>query len=444
MTRPIQPFRTRAALFVTVLNVTTVAFSCSAVAHPDDYIFISVADSAGPLGPNFQHVAINDAGVISFYNTKDNLKPALFTATAAGGRPTLLVTTEQGVGGPQGFTILSAASSINNAGVVVFNGTHSVTGEGVFTIDGGGAFTVVANDDNSFFYDFGALPTINDAGDVAFSGNLYNPCCQSAMGLNGAQTYNVDGDFNLFSDPTMNNAGMIAFRADIEPGFSTFGIFSGSADGSTAATLIADTATFSSFSSPLEINDVGDVLFAGTLTSGVKGVFKWAEGSGAPTPVVTDAGPFKTFSAQGLGFNESGDIAFYGSLDDFVTLGIFTGPDPVADRVIATTDTLFGSPIYSLTFNRGMNSDGDIAFGYVLKNGSGGPGVGGVAVAKRIATAIPGDVNGDGVVDGADLGLLLAAWGACPAPPQGCPEDLNGDGVVDGADLGLLLAAWTG
>jgi len=50
----------------------------------------------------------------------------------------------------------------------------------------------------------------------------------------------------------------------------------------------------------------------------------------------------------------------------------------------------------------------------------------------------PADLNGDGVVDGADLGMLLASWGACDA----CPADLSGDGVVDGADLGVLLAAW--
>jgi hypothetical protein len=49
-----------------------------------------------------------------------------------------------------------------------------------------------------------------------------------------------------------------------------------------------------------------------------------------------------------------------------------------------------------------------------------------------------GDVDGDGDVDGADLGMLLGAWGACAA----CPADLNGDGVVDGADLGVLMANW--
>ncbi len=50
----------------------------------------------------------------------------------------------------------------------------------------------------------------------------------------------------------------------------------------------------------------------------------------------------------------------------------------------------------------------------------------------------PGDVNGDGSVDGADLGELLGSWGPCP----GCPADLDGNGTVNGGDLGLLLGAW--
>jgi hypothetical protein len=50
-----------------------------------------------------------------------------------------------------------------------------------------------------------------------------------------------------------------------------------------------------------------------------------------------------------------------------------------------------------------------------------------------------GDLNVDGVVNGADLGLMLSSWGPCGS---NCSADLNGDGVVAGADLGLLLSAW--
>ena len=52
---------------------------------------------------------------------------------------------------------------------------------------------------------------------------------------------------------------------------------------------------------------------------------------------------------------------------------------------------------------------------------------------------VAGDLNGDGLVNGADLATMLAAWGAC----GGCAADLNGDGAVNAADLAILLAAWS-
>jgi hypothetical protein len=51
----------------------------------------------------------------------------------------------------------------------------------------------------------------------------------------------------------------------------------------------------------------------------------------------------------------------------------------------------------------------------------------------------PADLDLNGAVDGADLGLMLGLWGN---PDPVLPADLNGDGIVDGADLGLLLGAW--
>ena len=51
----------------------------------------------------------------------------------------------------------------------------------------------------------------------------------------------------------------------------------------------------------------------------------------------------------------------------------------------------------------------------------------------------PADLYLDGTVNGADLGIVLAAWGSCPAP---CAADIDGNGMVNGADLGLLLASW--
>lgn len=53
----------------------------------------------------------------------------------------------------------------------------------------------------------------------------------------------------------------------------------------------------------------------------------------------------------------------------------------------------------------------------------------------------PADLDCDGFVDGADLALLLAAWG--DASPDDA-ADLTADGAVDGADLAVVLAQWSG
>lgn len=60
------------------------------------------------------------------------------------------------------------------------------------------------------------------------------------------------------------------------------------------------------------------------------------------------------------------------------------------------------------------------------------------AAMDAMAPACTGDIDASGVVDGADLGILLSTWGATG------PADLDGSGTVDGADLGILLSAWGG
>ena len=52
-------------------------------------------------------------------------------------------------------------------------------------------------------------------------------------------------------------------------------------------------------------------------------------------------------------------------------------------------------------------------------------------------SACPADIDGNGVVNGADLSLVLGAWGTSDAA-----ADVDGSGTVDGADLALVLGAW--
>lgn len=54
-------------------------------------------------------------------------------------------------------------------------------------------------------------------------------------------------------------------------------------------------------------------------------------------------------------------------------------------------------------------------------------------------TCADAELNRDGAVNGADLGILLSEWGAVTPVTS---SDLNRDGVVDGSDLGVLLSFW--
>ncbi len=49
-----------------------------------------------------------------------------------------------------------------------------------------------------------------------------------------------------------------------------------------------------------------------------------------------------------------------------------------------------------------------------------------------------GDLDESGVVDAADLAILLGAWGPC----AGCTADVDASGIVDGNDLAIVLGAW--
>ena len=47
----------------------------------------------------------------------------------------------------------------------------------------------------------------------------------------------------------------------------------------------------------------------------------------------------------------------------------------------------------------------------------------------------PGDFDGDGFIDAADMAILLGAWSSIGG-------DLNGDKITNSVDLAILLGAW--
>ncbi len=64
--------------------------------------------------------------------------------------------------------------------------------------------------------------------------------------------------------------------------------------------------------------------------------------------------------------------------------------------------------------------------------------------AWRAALTKQADVNADGVVDGVDLAIVLADFGAvqCGLDRWSCRADANADGAVNGGDIAVVLGAW--
>lgn len=80
-------------------------------------------------------------------------------------------------------------------------------------------------------------------------------------------------------------------------------------------------------------------------------------------------------------------------------------------------------------------------------NHNNAPGKGDEAVYRQ-ELLVPGarpcvaDIVTDGVVNGADLALVLTNWGPCASST--CVADIDRDGTVGASDLSIVLASWGG
>jgi hypothetical protein len=81
------------------------------------------------------------------------------------------------------------------------------------------------------------------------------------------------------------------------------------------------------------------------------------------------------------------------------------------------------------------NDRGDVLYDLWEQLGKSAP-VDMEAAELLLTPGLVGDLNGDGMVNGADLGLLLGNWGGSGL------GDLDGNGIVGGADLSILLGNW--
>ena len=103
-------------------------------------------------------------------------------------------------------------------------------------------------------------------------------------------------------------------------------------------------------------------------------------------------------------------------------------------------DHLLWTQHYLIEWDADCNSDGIIDYGQILQSQLADIDTNGIPDICEPITCDDIDLNLNGIVEGGDLGVLLAFWG--PVSPAFPRADIDRDGLVNGADLGILLAFW--
>ena len=188
----------------------------------------------------------------------------------------------------------------------------------------------------------------------------------------------------------------------------------------------ADGATLQTFGSAVSLVEDTAIIGAGGDSEGVAGggaayVFNWTPSGWMQSHKVTDA-----LSGASAGLGKA--VAFDGARAVIGAPNAQSQLDGVRVGAALTID----APDFGDCDANGFSDACDIHIDPSLDQDGNG-------ILDQCET-VPGDLNADGLVDAADLLILLGAWGACDNPE--CPADLDGDEVVGPADLVILLGNW--
>ncbi len=323
--------------------------------------FTVVIDSTAPGFPSFgAYPTINDSGAVAFY-AEPTLGVGKIFKTDGVAAPVFIA--NDGTGAP----------CINNAGEVSSRRWIGFDVE-LYKATSADNLTTVARtaSENGTFRTFlSTTPSLNDNGTAVFFAELnpYTPRRRGIYAGSGGSTTSVVADntgvFTYFGDaPMLNNAGAVVFTASLAT--TEEGLFVGSVGGNNAASTVVKntTAPLYKFDGSPAINNLGQIAFlANENATGANAIFVINRNGTGLQKIAGSEGPFSAFRAPVI--NDLGTVAFLAFLDSGIH-GIFIGPDPVTDRVIATGDSLFGSTVTGLGFFRGLNENNDLVFYYRL------------------------------------------------------------------------------
>jgi hypothetical protein len=117
---------------------------------------------------------------------------------------------------------------------------------------------------------------------------------------------------------------------------------------------------------------------------------------------------------------------------------------PLAGRWEDWLDSELGNPgdpisPFMVEWDADCNNDGTVDYGQILQGQLADLNTDGVPDVCQQPTCADADLFRNGMINGADLGILLSEWGPANANTV---SDINKDGFVNGADLGIMLSFW--
>jgi hypothetical protein len=373
--------RAGAALLLLVAAVPAQAQSGSA-----RYRFTTLLDSQRDGLVPVSCAAMNTLGTVAVVVEDTALGiDKLVTKRGAFDPPVIVADTQRIANFPtfcdNGFTQITSNPSINELGEVAFQGNlrrlttaaecgtpeqRDTPRQGVF-LGEGGMLTTIAHTNNAPGGDFisefiVADASVNSFGRVALAIEVHDPPFDQGLFV-GSRAGLFDERFRSstseFDSPSqrmsLNELGQIAFEDS--------GIVLSNPDGTLRRIVDSNSGQFATFDPSLNI--LGRVAFMAFKQVGeeqVRGIFT---SRGGPVTTIADStGRFSTFSEPSL--NDLNKVVFTADFDDFAPngfpiQGVFTGPNPKADKVLQTGDKYEGVEVSSVfTCAEALNNLGQI------------------------------------------------------------------------------------
>jgi hypothetical protein len=213
----------------------------------------------------------------------------------------------------------------------------------------------------------------------------------------------------------------------------TYGTYDWSETRATCLSAGGDLASFESSSEwlftrtrcrelpPNPVNS-GQLLAGGRRAAGSSSQWTWLTGQAfsyfawnAGTPNDGDGADMVLCVGAGIG-----SASTFDGWDDWFTVGLSSG--------------------FITEWSTDCNNDSIVDYGQILTGQLADSNTNGVPDICEQPQCRDADITNNQIIDGADLGAMLAFWGPVnPILPQ---ADINRDGEVNGADLSLLLSFW--